>query len=101
MAEGVPMVEMRPTVLNFSEPMKELESLVIQGRIHHNGDPCMAWQISNVVAHTDVKDNIYPRKERNQNKIDGPVALIMALGRAITGEIEGESIYETRGIITL
>jgi len=101
MAEGVPMVEMRPTVLNFSEPMKELESLVIQGRFHHDGDPCMAWQISNVVAHTDVKDNIYPRKERNENKIDGPVALIMALGRAITGEIQGESIYETRGIITL
>jgi phage terminase large subunit-like protein len=38
---------------------------------------------SNVVAHTDVKDNIYPRKERAENKIDGIVALIMALSRAI------------------
>ncbi|KXW57496.1 phage terminase [Ferrovum myxofaciens] len=37
--------------------------------------------ISNVVCHRDQKDNIYPRKEREENKIDGVVALIMALGR--------------------
>ena len=101
MDEGINMVEMRPTVLNFSEPMKELEALVLTGRFHHDGDPCMAWMISNVVAHTDVKDNIYPRKERAENKIDGPVALIMALGRAIKGEIQSESVYEKRGIISL
>jgi phage terminase large subunit-like protein len=40
--------------------------------------------VSNVVAHLDAKDNIYPRKERPENKIDGIVALIMALSRAIT-----------------
>lgn len=101
MAEGLPMVEMRPSALNFSEPMKELEALVLTGQFHHNGDPCMAWMISNVVCHTDVKDNIYPRKERGENKIDGPVALIMALGRAIKGETPTESVYETRGIISL
>jgi phage terminase large subunit-like protein len=39
--------------------------------------------VSNVVAHLDAKDNIYPRKERAENKIDGIVALIMALSRAI------------------
>ena len=43
----------------------------------------MAWMVSNVVAHLDAKDNIYPRKERAENKIDGVVALIMALSRAI------------------
>ena len=100
-AEGLPMVEMRPTVLNFSEPMKELESLVLQKRLHHNGDPILAWMVSNVVAHYDKKDNIYPNKERRENKIDGVVALIMALGRAIKAEIEGPSVYETRGIINL
>ena len=40
------------------------------------------WLTSNVVAHLDAKDNIYPRKERPENKIDGIVALIMALARA-------------------
>lgn len=81
--DGLPMVEMRPTVLNFSEPMKQLEALTLEGRIHHNGDPVLAWMMSNVTAQVDAKDNIYPRKERPENKIDGVVALIMALGRML------------------
>jgi len=101
-SQGVPMVEMRPTVLNFSEPMKHLEALVLQKRFHHNGDPVLAWMVSNVVAHMDAKDNIYPRKERPENKIDGVVALIMALGRALANEAaDGPSVYEGRGILTL
>ena len=87
MAEhGLPMVEMRPTVLNFSEPMKSLEALVLEGRLHHNGDPILEWMVSNVVCHIDAKDNIYPRKERPENKIDGVVALVMALGRLLLTE---------------
>lgn len=92
LADNVPMVEMRPTVLNFSEPMKQLEALVLKGAIEHNGDPVLGWMISNVVCHRDQKDNIYPRKERPENKIDGVVAAIMALGRAILpGESDGHS----------
>ena len=93
-AQGVPMVEMRPTVLNFSEPMKQLEALVLQGRLHHNGDPVLTWMMSNVVAHMDAKDNIYPRKERPENKIDGVVALIMALGRALANVEPRQNIDE-------
>lgn len=78
----LPMVEIRPTVLNFSEPMKELEALVLKGRIKHN-DPVLTWMVSNVVCHRDAKDNIYPRKERQENKIDGVVALVTALNRAL------------------
>jgi phage terminase large subunit-like protein len=83
LAEGLPMIEVRPTVLNFSEPMKILEALVLQRKLAHDSDPVLTWMASNVVAHLDVKDNIYPRKERPENKIDGIVALIMALSRAI------------------
>ena len=83
LGEGLPMIEVRPTVLNFSEPMKILEALVLQKKLAHDGDPVLTWMASNVVAHLDVKDNIYPRKERPENKIDGIVALIMALSRAI------------------
>lgn len=97
---GIPMVEMRPTVANFSQPMKELEAIVLSGRFHHDGDPILAWMVSNVVAHTDAKDNIYPRKERSENKIDGVVALLMALGRALLLEEKKESVYETRGLRT-
>ncbi|MFX1761471.1 terminase large subunit [Paraburkholderia sp. A1RI-2L] len=86
LAEGLPMIEVRPTVLNFSEPMKALEALVLQRRLIHDGDPVLGWMVSNVVAHLDAKDNIYPRKERPENKIDGIVALIMALSRALVGD---------------
>ncbi len=84
-ADGLPMVELRQTVQNMSEPMKQLEALVLEGpdRFQHDGNPVMTWMISNVVCHRDAKDNIYPRKEREENKIDGPVAAIMGLGRAI------------------
>lgn len=85
LAEGMPMVEVRPTVLNFSEPMKSLEALVLQRKFAHGGDPILTWMVSNVVCHRDQKDNIYPRKERPENKIDGVVALLMALNRALLG----------------
>lgn len=94
MDEGVPMVEMRPIVLNFSEPMKQLEALTLLGNIHHDGDPVLAWMVSNVVCHHDKKDNIYPNKERDENKIDGVVATIMALGRAMVNSGDGPSVYE-------
>lgn len=96
MAEGFEMVEYRPTVLNFSEPMKELEKLVLQGRFHHNGDPVLAWMASNVVAHMDAKDNIYPRKEKPENKIDGIISLLMCLGREILQPLPETSVFEQR-----
>lgn len=91
MKDGVPVVEIRPTVLNFSEPMKELEALVLDGRLHHDGCPVLAWMVSNVVCHLDAKDNIYPRKERQENKIDGVVAMIMCLARYLARKAEDES----------
>lgn len=81
--EGLNMVEVRPTVLNFSEPMKQVEALVIDGKLKHNSDPILTWNISNTVCHVDAKDNIYPRKDRVDNKIDGVVALIMAMNRQL------------------
>jgi phage terminase large subunit-like protein len=81
--DGFEMVEIKPTVLNFSEPMKELDALVRAGRFHHTGNPVLSWMMSNVVCHRDKKDNIYPNKERPENKIDGVVAIIMALSRAM------------------
>ena len=81
MNEGFQCVEMRPTVLNFSEPMKELDAMIRSGALRHDNSPIMTWMMSNVVATTDAKDNVYPRKEREESKIDGAVALIMAVGR--------------------
>jgi phage terminase large subunit-like protein len=85
MDEGVPVVETRQSIANLSEPMKELEAKIRAGQIRHPDNPCMAWMISNVVASTNAKDEVYPRKERDEAKIDGPVALILAFGRAMIG----------------
>ncbi len=100
-AAGLAMLEVRPTVQNFSEPMKQWEALVLEGRFHHDGNPAMRWMVSNVVCHRDAKDNIYPRKERAENKIDGPVAALMALNRIITAPPAEGNAYESRGFLSL
>lgn len=84
--EGLKMVEYRQTVQMMSEPMKESEALILSGQIWHDGNPAMSWMIGNVVAKIDAKDNVFPRKERDQDKIDGPVAWISALGMALREE---------------
>lgn len=81
-AEGLTMIETRATVQNFSEPMKLLEAAIYSGKFHYDGCPVLTWMFSNVVAHYDKKENIYPNKTRNENKIDGVVALIMAMNAA-------------------
>lgn len=95
---GGKVIEMRNLVQHMSPAMKELEAAVLSGRFHHNMSPVLTWMVSNVVAKEDAKENIYPRKERSENKIDGAVALIMAMNRAMVQEPERDSIYE-QGII--
>jgi phage terminase large subunit-like protein len=95
--DGFPMIEVPQQVKHLSEPMKELEALVLSGRFHHDGNPAFTWMISNVVCHTDAKDNIYPRKPTANAKIDGPVAAIMALSRALFEPPPTRSVYEDRG----
>ena len=97
---GIVAVEMPANARTFSAPMKELDALVRSGRFHHDGNPAYRWQVSNVVCHTDAKENVYPRKQRAENKIDGVVATIMALGRAMVAPT-GLSTYETRGVLSL
>lgn len=91
--EGLPMVEFGATVGNFSEPMKQVEALIADRKLFHDGDPVMNWAMSNVTAKVDRKDNVFPNKERKENKIDPFVALVMAMGRAMfredTGDMDG------------
>jgi phage terminase large subunit-like protein len=82
--EGVPVVEYRNTVLTMSEPMKQLDALIRSGSIIHDGDPILTWAITNTCGKYDAKDNVYPRKEGESNKIDPVVSLIFTIGRAMT-----------------
>jgi phage terminase large subunit-like protein len=81
--EGLPMIEVGATVRNFSEPMKHFEALVMAGKFHFDGDPVFVWMVSNVVCHVDKKDNIYPNKETEHNKIDGVIAVLMGINRIL------------------
>ena len=82
LTEGAPMVQLSASVKNFSDPMKQVQALIYDKRLHTDGNPVMEWMASNVVCHYDAKDNVYPRKERPEDKIDGMVALIMAMNQA-------------------
>jgi phage terminase large subunit-like protein len=101
LAEGFPMVEVGATVKNFSEPMKELEALIKDKRFHYNGDPVLTWAFSNVVAHLDKKDNIFPNKPSKSLKIDPVVATIMGLSRAMVHAGPQESAYQHESILIL
>ena len=69
------------TAASFSEPTKEVNALMRSGRIVHDSGPVLACMLGNVVGHYGAKENFCPRKEWPENKIDGAIALIMALGR--------------------
>ena len=98
---GLTMVEFGATVKNFSDPFKTLIALVDAGKIRHDGNPVLTWCMSNTGCFTDAKDNIYPRKDRYEYKIDGAVAAIMALGRAQAVPEEGSGAVITQGFVDL
>jgi phage terminase large subunit-like protein len=90
-----------PQRANFlSEPMKMLDALIMDGRVHHDGNPVLTWMMGNVKAKEDANENVLPRKEsgRAEAKIDGAVALIMAMSRALVSK-GTSSVYATRGLL--
>ena len=84
----------------MSAPTKELEKMVLKNEINHLRNPVLRWQCENVTLQTDPADNIKINKKRSSEKVDGMVALVMAIGEWMTDENEGESIYNERGILT-
>ena len=93
---NVPMVEYPMNVSSMSEPTKAVDVAMRERRFHHDGNPVLAWCLSNVVGHRDAKDNIFPRKELPEHKIDAAIALIMALGQQIVRSAQGSlpTIYQ-------
>ena len=79
-------VEVGQSPSNISEPMKEFEALYLSGKLKHNGCPMLKWQASNVIRKNSSNKSYYPAKQKPANKIDGIVAAIMALARAMLHE---------------
>lgn len=87
---------------DMSPPTKELMKLVLEQKIAHGGNPVLSWMMDNVSVRTDPAGNIKADKEKSTEKIDGAVATIMALDRAIRcGRVQSESVYNQRGIFVI
>lgn len=85
---------------DMSPPTKELMKLVLEGKLAHSGHPVLRWMMDNVCARTDPAGNVKMDKEKSTEKIDGAVATVMALDRAIRcGNDNSESVYDNRGIL--
>lgn len=98
--KGATMVQFGQGFASMSAPMKELERLVHSKKIHHGNNPVLTWMADNLVARLDPAGNIKPDKEKSREKIDGIVALIMAIDLALRHP-EKKSVYEKRGIRTV
>uniref|UniRef100_A0A6H1ZJJ5 Putative terminase n=1 Tax=viral metagenome TaxID=1070528 RepID=A0A6H1ZJJ5_9ZZZZ len=86
---------------SMSPAVKELLILVLGRKIRHWGNPVLRWNVDNLVLRQDPAGNLKPDKEKATNKIDGVVALVMALDRATRNVPEAESIYEHRGVTVM
>ena len=98
--QGATAVEVRNTVVTMNPAMREMEAAIASGRFHHPASAPFTWMASNVVAKADGKDNIFPRKDQPEQKIDGIVACLMAIGRAYYAA-PVDSIYETEELLVL
>jgi len=87
---------------SMSPPTKELMKLVLEEKIAHGGHPVLRWNMDNIFIRTDPAGNIKADKAKSTEKIDGAIALIMALDRAIRcGNDSGESVYDSRGVLVI
>lgn len=84
---------------SMSSPTKELMNLVLAKKFYHNGHPVLRWNMDNVCVRTDPAGNIKMDKSKSSEKIDGAVALVMALDRAIRNQGGSESVYDSRGLL--
>lgn len=99
MGDGFTVIQFGQGYASMTAPTKELEKLVVEGRLWHGGNPVLRWMASNVCAVMDSAGNIKCDKSKSSEKIDGIVALIMGLGRALIMPVE--SVYESKEMLIL
>lgn len=85
--EGLPMVEIAQRSTFFTPPLLQVENLVLENKLRYAHNPVLTWMVSNLVVKVSKFNELRsPTKDRPENKIDGPMAMLMALGRALAGE---------------
>lgn len=100
-ADGLLVVPVRQGFATLAEPTKKFGEWLVDGKIDHGANPVAAWMAGNMSVATDPAGNIKPDKSTSTTRIDGIVAAIIAGSRAIVHGEEPDSVYETRGLLTL
>jgi phage terminase large subunit-like protein len=98
--DGFEIISFGQGYASMSAPTKKLEELVLGGQLRHGGHQALRWMAGNVSIEQDAADNWKPSKKKSCERIDGIVALIMALDLAAR-HVPGRSIYEQPGFLTL
>ena len=96
--DGFTMVPFGQGFKDMSPPTKELMRIVLEHRLNHGGHPVLRWNMDNAFVRTDPAGNVKIDKERSTEKVDGAVALVMALDRAMKNH-SGGSVYDERGLL--
>jgi len=96
--DGFEMVMFRQGFASLSAPTKELSKLILGRDLEHGGHPVLRWMASNVVVDQDAAGNLKPTRKKSNDKIDGIIALIMAIGRMIV-QVDKNTVYESRGLL--
>ena len=86
---------------DMSPPTKELMKQTLEQKLAHGGHPVLRWNMDNAYVRTDPAGNLKLDKEKSTEKVDGAVALVMALDRAMKNLNSGDSIYNHRGLLVL
>jgi phage terminase large subunit-like protein len=101
MGEGVTVVPFGQGFLSMGSPTAEIHRMLLAGEFQHAGNPVLRWNASNVTVATDAAGNIKPDKERSTERIDGVVAVIMAIGRAKVQPANEHSVYNDEELLVL
>jgi phage terminase large subunit-like protein len=96
--DGFEVVNFGQGYKDMTSPAKELEKLVVSGRLRHGGHPVLRWMASNVAVEMDAAGNLKPSKKKSTERIDGITAAVMALGRALLQPPSLPSVYDTHGL---
>ena len=99
--DGFTMIPFGQGFRDMSPPTKELMRIVLEHRLNHGGHPVLRWNFDNAYVRTDPAGNLKLDKEKSTEKIDGAVALVMALDRAMKNQSSGDSVYNERGLLLL
>ena len=94
------LVQFGQGYVSMSPAMREMERLILEHKLAHGNNAVLTWMANNLVVRVDPAGNIKPDKEKSIERIDGMVALVMALDRALRHEPPKRSVYESRGLVS-